>query len=233
MTQPSGRTLETLIGPLAQTAPHLEPGTIQHADQLTTERRTNTVLRSKLLYTADSALYTLNDGEAMLYLGREQTNPVLNNIVEAAKQLLETGNYRPKPEDIEAVINAPDTLKVKLSDLKLRKLNGEVSYFEINTKRYNKLNAKQREVAERVYGQGDDFVKNMKMLKDEGMSKIRVYVLNPDYVKKNVQQDGAIARASWIKGFGGGSLFFADVGHVGGRNSLRGVRRVVAEAAYK
>ena len=235
------KTLETLVGPLAITAPQFVPGTIQHSDQITNERRTakeplRTELRNQFFYTADSAVYTVKKDEAFLYLGREPTNPVLNNIAEATGQLLATGNYRPKPADIEAVINAPDTLKVKLSGLRLQKNNSEWSYFEINTANYDNLNPEQRRVVERVYGQGDDFIQNMRMLRgNEGkpiIGKTRVYVLNPDYVIKNVPQDGALARASWLCVFGLGSYFGAGDRNVDGRDGLRGVRDPIGDA-YK
>ena len=53
------RTLETLIGPLAKTFPQLDRATIQHSDQLTTERRTNPELRNQWFYTADGPMYTI------------------------------------------------------------------------------------------------------------------------------------------------------------------------------
>ena len=220
------RTLDTLTGPLLKTAPQFEPGTRRHADQITDERRTaeerlRRELRNQWIYTADSAVYTVEDGEVFLYLGREPTNPVLNNIEEAVEQLLKTGNYRPKPADIEAVVKAEGTLKVKLSDLELQRLNDELFHFEINTADYSSLNVKQREVAERVYG-GRDFIKNMKMLNEAGIINTIIYVLNPDYVKKNVPQNGAIARASRLEDFGGASGFLACDNLVNYRNGMRG-----------
>ena len=91
------RTLETLIGPLAKTFPQLDRATIQHSDQLTTERRTNPELRNQWFYTADGPMYTIEKegrrDEAFLYLSRGKTNPVFNDIEEATRQLIKTGNY--------------------------------------------------------------------------------------------------------------------------------------------
>lgn len=69
----------------------------------------------------------------------------------------------------------------------------------------------------------------MQMLRQDTRKKIRVYVLNPDYVKKNVPQDGAIARASKLYGFDVNSWFIAEGRDVGNLYGLHGVRRVVAE----
>ncbi len=233
MTQPAKRTLETLVGPLAQTLPQLERATILHSDQLTTERRTNPELRNQWFYTADSALYIVEKegmkDEVFLYLGREPTNPIFNNIGEAIRQLISTGNYIPPKEDVEAVIKAESTLRIKLSDLKLQGDASEWRYFEINTADYDRLNKHQRKVAERVYGSGEDFVKNMKMLNKAAIRETTVNVLNPDYVKNNVPQNGAIARVSRLLGFVNDSVFYAVGRGVDNRNGLRGVRNVVAE----
>ena len=248
------RTLENLVGPLAEIFSQFDRSTLRHSDQLTTERRTNPELRNERFYTADSAVYTVEKGgkkgllgkirsslgrdkEAFLYLGRGETNPVFNNIEEATQQLIRTGNYilpKEKREEIDAVITAEDTLKVKLSDLRLQGNNNVFRYFGVDTANYDSLNEHQRRVAERVYGSGDDFVENMKMLNEAGMRRTRIYVLNPDYVKRNVPQDGALARASRLFDFDLGSgWFYADNGGVDLLKCLRGVRNVAEGGAPK
>ncbi len=234
MAQTAEGTLETLVGKLAQIFPKFKRGTIRHSDQLTTERRINPKLRKQWFYTADSALYTVEDGEVILYLGRGPTNPIFKNIKKATHQLITTENYIPPKADIEAVVKAESTLKVKLSGLRLQGDKGlqgdnyERCYFEIKTADYDKLNPEQRRIAERVYGQGNDFKENMKMLNEAGIRTTRVYVLNPEYVKNNVPQDGAIARASGLDGFDSFdsySGFNADGWYGGLHGGLRGVRK--------
>jgi len=243
MTAQALENLVTERGPLAKTFPQFDRSTLQYSDQLTNARRTeeDEEIRKKLrdtwFLTADSVLYTVEKGnEAFLYLGREPTNPVLNNIKEATQQLIKAGDYiltNEKRGEIDAVINAEDTLSVKLSDLDLKISSDEFSYFEIDTANYESLNEHQRSVAERVYGQGDDFIENMKMFNEDGINEdedgkkiIRIYVLNPDYVKKNVPQNGALARASRLAGFVVASRFVAAFPGVGGHSALRGVRDV-------
>ncbi|MBI2523422.1 hypothetical protein HYW19_03460 [Candidatus Woesearchaeota archaeon] len=239
-SQTAKRTLETLVGPLAQTFPQFERDTIRHSDQLTTERRTNPELRNMWFYTADGPMYLVEkvDGidEAFLYLGRGETNSVFNNIEEATHQLIRTGNYilpKEKRGEIDAVIKAEDTLKVRLSDLRLQGNDSQWRYFEIGTANYDSLNEHQRGVAERVYGSGDDFVENMKMFNEAGKRKLRVYVLNPAYVKQNVPQDGALARASWLYNFELDSWFIANDSYVDLHFGLRGVRNVAEGDAQK
>jgi len=230
------RTLETLLGPLAQTFPQFKRDTILHSDQLTTERRANHELRNQWFYTGDGPMYTVEKegrrDEAFLYLSRGRTNPVFNNIGEATQQLIRTGNYilpNEKRGEIDAVIKAEDTLKVKLSDLRLRGDDNVLRYFEIDTANYDGLNEHQRRVAERVYGSGNEFVENMKMFNENGIRTTRIYFLNPDYVKRNAPKDGALARASRLNGFGNDSRFYANNRIVDSRSGLRGVRNVVAE----
>lgn len=230
------RPLETLVGLLNETFPKFERDTILHSDQLTTERRTIPELRDKWLYTADSNIYTSEDGEVIWYLGREQTNPFFNDIEGSTQELELKGNYIPPIEDIEAVKNAVETgetLKVKLSDLMLQGNDFHHKFFEIETENYDNLNPEQRRVAERVYGQGDDFVENMKMFNENGMKKVSVYVLNPDYVKNNVPLNRALAQAPRLFQFGIESRFDAGGGLFGSHGDLCGVRNVAESDTQK
>ena len=176
-------TLETLVGPLVQTFPQLKLATILHSDQLIREMMTNPELRNLWLCTADAALYTMEregrKDEAILYLGRGETNPVFNDIEVAAKELIRLGNYVPPIKHVEAVKSAESTLRVKLSDLRLERddpklRNNEWGYFKIETANYHKLNPEQRRVAERVYGQGGDFEQNMRMFNEAGISETKI-----------------------------------------------------------
>ena len=231
-TEIAEKTLETVVGTLVGAFRQLVRGTILHSDQLTTGRRDDIGLRNRWFYTADSAVYTIEEvngiDEVFLYLGRGDTNPVFNNIEEATQQLITRRNYIPSREDVEAVKNADTTLRVKLSDLSLQEnssKNSKCRFFEIDTANYGSLNEHQRKVAERVYGSGEDFEQNMEMLRKNRIKTTRVYVLNPDYVRENVPQGGALARASSLGGFGHLSRFYAIASYVGNHDGLRGVRR--------
>ena len=115
-----GRNLENIVGPLDQTVPQLEPSSIQDAAQITAARRTDESLRNQWVYTANSNVYTFEDGEAIWYSGRGETNPIFDNT--AIRQLLENRNCSPSREAIEAVKSADTSLRVKLSDLGLQNL---------------------------------------------------------------------------------------------------------------
>lgn len=236
--------LENLVsvrGPLVETFSHLDPNTIQHADELTNARRTNQELRNQWLWTADGSIYTVEqdscqhcgrstEPEVMLYLTRGKDNPIFKNIQEATRQLTNNRNYVPKKEDLESAINSENTLKTKLSDLNLQRHDDEFSYFEVDTKNYNELNSEQRKVAERAYGQGNDFQKNMKMLKKLGINTTRVYVLTPNYVQEHTEKDSAVARACRLIIFDLGSDFGASGRYVvDSDDCLRGVPKEIAE----
>ena len=212
-------------GNLFDSFQELDPATIQHSDEIMKDRQDDEDLRGKWFYTADHALYRVEDDETVLYLGRGETNPIFKNIKEATKQLINEGNYIPEKEDIEAVVNAESTLRVKISDLDL-KGDGEYGYFEIDTKDYDKLNDSQRALAERAYGEGKDFGESMKMLKKAGISTTRIYVLNSDYVKDNAKEGSVLSRACWLSGFTNLSGFDADVRDVVNDIWLRGVPRI-------
>jgi hypothetical protein len=81
-----------------------------------------------------------------------------------------------------------------------------------------------------VYGSGDDFKQYMATLKAEGKESTRVYVLNPDYIKKNVGKDNVLCRASALFSFNDNSNFSAGSGYINFNfRRVRGVRLVVAE----
>jgi len=238
-------SLETIIGPLDEVLPFFKPDTIQHAAEITNQRRTHDdeSVREELInnwfWTADSLLYRFEDGEAVLYLGDRTTNLIFENIGKAADQLKTNGNYFPSSEDIKRVLDSEkkgNALRIRLSELGLERYDNEYSYLEINPLNYNRLTKPQKEFAERIYGQGDDFKENMKMLYDveigKNIRRTRIHVLNPDYVKRNVREDSAgkvtkensaIARACWLYSLYLDSDFIAIGRYLTNYNGLRGV----------
>jgi len=226
--QTQQESLETLVGPLAETAPQLKLETIQSACQITNERRTaekplRSQLRNEYFYTSDTSVYTVEDGEVFLYFGNGVVTPVLKNVGVAADELANKGYYVPKQRDVESVLNAEDTLKVKLSDLRLKGNWKQVRYLEIETDNYNKLNKTERALAESVYCQGKDFIDNMEMLNNLHITKAKIYIRDPEYFKERFT-DQAIAWASWLDGSSDSSVFVADGWRVDIHSGLRGVK---------
>lgn len=83
-------TLENLVNvnrPLAEASKQLDPATIQiqHAREITAERRTNRDLRNQWFWTADFPMYTVEDGEAVLYFAGRDNNLIFKNIDEATE----------------------------------------------------------------------------------------------------------------------------------------------------
>ena len=241
--------LENIVGRLDKTLPQVVPSTIQHAAQIVTAQRDKPELRGQWYWPADFAFYGIEtiEGkeEVMLYIGEGKNNLMFRNIKDASAQLLSGDhNYRPKNEDSGAVMRDKSTLCVKLSDLRLEGEEKECRYLEISTVNYGTLNGAERELAERVYGQGDDFVKNMQSFADNSITSVTIYVLAPDYVKAalssehmaglpDVLQDRkTIARAARLGAFGGGARFDAGGWRVDDASrTLRGVRSTEKEVA--
>ena len=221
-------TLETITGNLRDAYKQLQPGTMLYVDQLMNERRINKELCCHGFYTADGEVYFLDgaDKTPTLAITREAHNPVLQNIDDAFKQLVGDGNYRPSQADVQKAIAAHDTVLVTLPNLRLSGNEAEWSYLNIGTTpaEYAKLNQEELKFAERVYGQGDDFAKNMKMLKNAKIGETKIFVLNSDYVQKQAEA-GAIARASWLFSFDVDSRFYTNVRYFDDRDRVRGVRR--------
>lgn len=240
MTRVAGRSLESIVGPLAESFPQVERSTIQHGaqinnDRINAEEPLRTELRNISFYVADFALYRVEEDGVILYLATGENNLIFDNIGEATTQLLRTKNYVPDKDGIDKVVRSSTTVRVNLSNVRLKELRGagafndEISYLEIDTNNCANLTEDEKKLAGVPYGQGDNFQKNMNDLNRNGIKQARICVLNPDYVKKNVPQYGAIARVCRL------SFFECDAGFdAGGRSvsnpifHLRGIPNATA-----
>lgn len=251
--------LVTKIGSLASTYPLFKPNTVQCADEICRDRLPDTEearkLRNTSFYVANSALYTIEGDDEIFYFSEGKTarrlNPLFRaNVDESCKQLINNQDYIPPKKHIEDIVNSVKTGETKrfvLSRLGLQRFDDEWSYFEINTANYEKQlnkNKEQKQFAEMAFGSMEkkkdkktkevysDFGRYINLLKKEGKTKIRMYVLNPDYVKKNVKQGSVIVRACWLNLFDDYSNFGADGRGVVINLGLRGVLKG-AEGAQK
>ncbi len=215
-------TLETIMGNLRAYA-RLQPCTMLHVDQLMHERRTNPELCNQAFYTADGELYFLQGGTPTLAITREKDNLVLRHLDDAFTQLTTANNYRPDVQEAQQSIKAKETVVIDLTKLRLQGNEVEWQYLGISTTEYDKLNPEERKLAERMYGQGDEFGASMALLKEARIQETRIYVLNPAYVQKEAAQ-GPLGRASLLFKFSDISNFVADDRNVGSSNRLRGVR---------
>lgn len=214
--------LETITGSLENALAKADRRTIQHAWEITNDRRTQPELREQWFWTADFPMYRLEGGEAVLYFAPGELNLVFANIAEAAPQIKATGNYMPPKKDEARVVRSAKggkTLRVPLADLGLQEENAERCFFEIDTAGYDGLTPAQRALAERIYGGGEDFRLNMKVLREEGKVTVtKIYVLNPKFIREHARA-GAIGRVSWLDDFYDGLLFIVldrDIGSANG-----------------
>ena len=221
--------LETVTGNLLAYK-ELEPGTFQHVDQITTERRDNRGLRDRWFYTADGELYTVQKRKHLWVITREPQNLVLRNIDEADRQLTSEGNYFPDAEAAKISLEHEDSVVIDLKGLRLARDNDQYGHFAVNPRAVKKLNPEQRRAAQRIYGPDEEnFGLNMEMFAEAGKTPY-VFVLTPDYVQGALRNNDQkfLGRASWLNYFN--NDFYVDVRYVDSRYALRGVRRVIAEA---
>lgn len=196
-------------GTLEQIITKIKPSTVQYAYEIMNDKRTDESIREIGFSTADFPLYILDHGAVFLHMPNHENNPLFQNFDNIVTHIKRKKNYFPKNEEIENIINAKTTIKINLSDLKLQKYTDEVSYFQINTSNYHLLNRSQRILAEQAYGQGTDFINNMAMLKEAGITTIQINVLNPEYVKNTLANKSTknLARLSFLYNFRNKSTF--------------------------
>lgn len=222
--------LEIIAGNYKDAFHQAVPGTVLHVDELMNRRRTEQnpelqrQLQHKGFYTPDGELYFLKGKTPYHAITREPENLVLHHIDDAFEQLVQgDGNYRPPAREVQRVLRAKNTLVTNLTKLHLVEDNSNYCHFDVPTEGYDTLNREQRRLAERVYGQGKDFIANMEMLKKAGINAARVFVPNPAYVQKNAAK-GAIGLASWLNSFYNYSIFNANNRDVLNHYRVFGVR---------
>ena len=74
--------IETKIGSLAELVPQFKPETCLTSAELANEKIGKNQLENQTFYTANFALYAVEDGNAILYFGGKKNNPIFNNIEE-------------------------------------------------------------------------------------------------------------------------------------------------------
>ena len=230
--------IETITGNLLAYK-RLKQGTFQHVDELMNARSLNRLrnaqgfrpeLEQEEFYTADGMVYLLSDNLPMLVITRELHNPVLKNLDDAFNQLWNKKYYSVSEEDAQSAIHAEDSHSFDLNSLRLEKNDDRLRFskylvLKIGThpKKYKKLNREERRLAERVYGSGNDFVENMKMLNEAKIKVTKICVLNPEYIKQHASER-AIGYGSKLSSFKYSSSCCAYVWWVHGNNlGLRGV----------
>lgn len=210
-------------GSLAQIAPLFRE--LDTSAELTNARYEDEGLRNKWFYTANFAMYTVEQSEEIIYFGGRDANPILNNLAEACTQLIKNQRYSPGADARQAVfdsVQSGSTLRMKLADLELEKHNNESGYFEINTTYYDQLNEIQRLFAEKVYGEDKFFTQNMEIFFEVNIFKSRIFVLHPDYIRDRFGEGEADARACWLYIFDNYSKLNAIDANVGDVSALRG-----------
>ena len=99
------------------------------------EKRIDGDFHDRRFYTSNLIVYDLDEnGEAVLYFGGREANPILGNIDEACQELNRNLSYRLSPNEKQAVLNSVEaglTLKVRLTELELRTDNS-THYFKID-----------------------------------------------------------------------------------------------------
>jgi hypothetical protein len=174
------------------------PGSMPCVDKLMKYHPTMDIFRDfDYFYASDGCVYSVDRNVPTLRITREATNPIHKNIEKALRGLIDDNNYDVPQEDFNAVKLALDTVTIDLTKLRLQSIDNEYSFFAISTTEYDNLNTEERRLAERLYGQGPDFVEIMQRSYNIGIKKVSVNVLNPAYVEQRAAKN-AIGRMSGI-----------------------------------
>ena len=205
--------IETIFGDLRAHA-QFEPGTFQDFDELSRDQLADPSLLKKAFYVSTFPLYTARGGEPVLAFARHTTehpnNLVLVHIDDPVnssyKQLVKMGNFRPDPDEAQAVLEATDTFQAKLRDFRLSGNDPVYRFLAIRTAdgfvkdgdKYKRPREVEQAAIVRV-GYTEEF---LAMLHREPfqIGKTRLYVLPPDYVAVKAGEQ-FVGRAAWRYSF--------------------------------
>lgn len=189
------------------------------------------LLRTRWFYTADGPLYSVEGKKKIptLWLTREPQNLVLRHLDDDREnsylQLTQgSGNFFPDVRDAKAAMKANDTLRINLTRLRLQGNEPEWRRLEFAPDAVDELLREERMVVERVYGRGETFARTMKTFQQEGIPSLRIYMLNPDYVRENAV-DRPLTRAAWCTFCASSTSVFLDGNDVVRPYTLVGKRK--------
>jgi len=192
--------LSIKVGDIEQILPLFDPSTIQHSFEIMNYRRKDESLRNRYFLTADCCMYRMEkdsfSGEIqpILYITDRENNLIFNNINESMRQIRSCSLYRPPQKEVQKVVESAkegSSLRIPLFSLRLRNpFFEDFALFNINTTKYDKLNDYERQFAEKICGEGEDFIKNMAMLKSHGLKKISVNLRDIHSLKELIQKKG-------------------------------------------
>ncbi|GEM_PF-4902264 len=202
-------SLEIITGNLGDACKQALVGTISHADELMKLRRKlfnegqkDSEVCSKGFYVAGTNIFFVDSKTKTPYwaITRREHSLVLQNIDPAMEQLGQASdpNYRPNSAEARRAILAQSTSVTDLTKIHFQ--NYKIwSCFEIGTTsaKYNQLNTEERRLAERIFGEGDEFYLNMDMLERAGINATKILLPHLDYIQKQVAK-GPFARPSWL-----------------------------------
>jgi hypothetical protein len=214
--------LELLCGDLRESK-KIVPGTMLHADEITGLRKFFHLLRELYCFTADYPLYSLEGKKKKptLWLAREPHHLVLRHLrnseengISFLEQLAKTGNYRPSSEEAQRVKQAKKTLQIDLTELSLQPETSEWSYFEIATDDYfGNLWSEEKKMMQRLLSNEKNYFRNMNLLQMFNVPTVKIYVLNPDYVREETEV-GPLSRITTI------SCIYETKDKQGGKSNL-------------
>jgi hypothetical protein len=205
---PSGieELLDIRSGPADKIVSMFENGTIKHAseimDFIVAHQHQAYMLGSGMVGTADFAMYEMDAGEPIVYLGAREANPLFKNNGAGLIQIAAAGAYIPGDEEIMEVKNSGSTIKARYSELEhLKEGMYGMHFISIAPGEHGSLHGIDRNLFERVFGQGDNFARNMEFYKDLGRESIIIKFLGAETINFLRSYQGGRRQAIIHSGF--------------------------------
>lgn len=153
--------------------------------------------RSAGFYTADGILFSYGESAVpRLHITREPYNPLLHEKLKSRYYKdIGLGSFdHLSPQKAQKSIRAKSTVTIDLTKLRLSKISNLDKYrcLKISTTKYNGLNPEEQKLAERLIGQGKDFVASMQMWTEVGIQDVIIQVISPDVYREVAKRDHCV-----------------------------------------
>jgi hypothetical protein len=198
--------LITVRGTFEQCIEQLRPYTILTSAELIAKRREHPDLRLRESWTANFAMYTIEDGLPCLYFGGRQVNPLLAEGSDLTRMSLD-GDFVPSPHQVAAIKESAargETFKTSLAELRHFKPYALDYVLELTPETLAACTDAEKALLYRIYGEGFDIDQLRDMTSQQGsdhpLDHTDIYIYSPNYIRRRLSNIDVIIKSCMIWG---------------------------------
>ena len=178
------------------------------------KRIENPDLIEKSFVTADYAVYTMEEGEVVLYLAPYKQNAfykykAFGSEEDPGYKLRYNGEYVLLEEDLEEIVSSNASSRFIVSEVDNQESDPENIFYDawhlkvplytteelkerkIEAKGYDGMNLTQRRLFEKVHGTGESLIENINMMREHKIESVDISIIKPKVIEQMLKQRNA------------------------------------------